>query len=97
MLPCRVQTTVPSLTRTDSRLRDGPQLKVSIRLAEHGGLIYLDLMDEFWRCVEIGTNEWRMAEDPPVRFATAPACSHTSASGVNQLTRSRRFEVLVVT
>src|SRR5262249_45213339 len=47
---------------------DGPQRKVSLRLAEHDGLIYLDLVDEFWRCVEIGANGWRIAEDPPVRF-----------------------------
>ena len=47
---------------------DGPQRKVSVRLAEQDGLIYLDLADEFWRCVEIGANGWRIAEDPPVRF-----------------------------
>jgi hypothetical protein len=47
---------------------DGPQRKVSVRIAEHDGLIYLDLADEFWRCVEIGVNGWRIAEDPPVRF-----------------------------
>jgi hypothetical protein len=47
---------------------NGPQRKVSLRLAEHDGLIYLDLADEFWRCVEIGANGWRIAEDPPVRF-----------------------------
>jgi hypothetical protein len=47
---------------------DGPQRKVSLRLAEQDGLIYLDLTDEFWRCVEIGANGWRIAEDPPVRF-----------------------------
>ena len=47
---------------------DGPQHKVSVRLAEHDGLIYLDLADEFWRCIEIGPNGWRIAEDPPVRF-----------------------------
>jgi hypothetical protein len=46
---------------------DGPQRKVSIRVAEHDGLIYLDLADEFWR-LEIGANGWRIAEDPPVRF-----------------------------
>jgi hypothetical protein len=44
---------------------DGPQRKVSVRLAEQDGLI---LADESWRCVEIGTNGWRIAEDPPVRF-----------------------------
>src|SRR4029077_1923916 len=47
---------------------DGPQHQVSVRLAEHEGLIYLDLADEFWRCVEIGPNGWRIAEDPPGRF-----------------------------
>jgi hypothetical protein len=47
---------------------DGPQRNVSVRLAEQDGLIYLDLADEFWRCVEIGANGWRIAEDPPVRF-----------------------------
>ena len=47
---------------------DGPQRKVSVRLAEQDGLIYLDLADEFWRCVEISANGWRIAEDPPVRF-----------------------------
>jgi len=47
---------------------DGPQRNVSVRLAEHDGLIYLDLADEFWRCIEIGANGWRIAEDPPIRF-----------------------------
>jgi hypothetical protein len=47
---------------------DGPERKVSVRLAEHDGLIYLDLADEFWRCVEIGPGGWRIADDPPVRF-----------------------------
>jgi hypothetical protein len=47
---------------------DGPQRKVSVRLAEQDGLIYLDLADEFWRCVEINANGWRIAEDTPVRF-----------------------------
>jgi hypothetical protein len=47
---------------------DGPQRNVSVRLAEQDGLIYLDLADEFWRCIEIGPNGWRIVEDPPVRF-----------------------------
>jgi hypothetical protein len=47
---------------------DGPQHKVWVRLAEHDRLIYLDLADEFWRCIEISANGWRIAEDPPVRF-----------------------------
>jgi len=47
---------------------DGPQRKVSVRLAEQDGLIYLDLADEFWRCVEISATGWRIAQDPAVRF-----------------------------
>jgi hypothetical protein len=52
---------------------DGPQRKVSVRLAEQDGLIYLDLADEFWRCVEIDVNGWRIADDPPVRFRRSAA------------------------
>jgi hypothetical protein len=37
-------------------------------VAEEDGLLYLDLADEFWRCVEVGPDGWRIAEDPPVRF-----------------------------
>ena len=33
---------------------DGPERQVSVRVAEQDGSIYLDLADEFWRCVEIG-------------------------------------------
>jgi hypothetical protein len=51
---------------------DGPQRKVSLRLAEQDGLIYLDLADEFWRCVEIGANGWRITDDAPVRFRRNP-------------------------
>jgi hypothetical protein len=47
---------------------DGPLRKVSLRVAEEEGLLYLDLVDEFWRCVEVGPDGWRIAEDPPVRF-----------------------------
>ena len=54
---------------------DGPQREVSVRLAEHDGLIYVDLADEFWRCVEISANGWRIAEDPPVRFRRSAGCS----------------------
>lgn len=47
---------------------DGPERKVCVRVAEHDGLIYLDLADEFWRSVEIGSAGWRLVDEPPVRF-----------------------------
>jgi hypothetical protein len=50
---------------------DGPERAVHVRLAEHGGHIYLDLADECWRAVEIGPEGWRVIASPPVRFRRA--------------------------
>jgi hypothetical protein len=47
---------------------DGPERAVYIRTAAHAGRIYLDLADERWRAVEIGTDGWRVVGSPPVRF-----------------------------
>jgi hypothetical protein len=47
---------------------DGPERAVHIRMAEHGGYIYLDLADEPWRAIEIGRDGWRVIGCPPVRF-----------------------------
>ncbi len=46
---------------------------VFVRLAEHGGKIYLDLCDETWRVVEIGKQDWQiiLSRDCPVRFRRA--------------------------
>jgi hypothetical protein len=33
-----------------------PHCKISVRLSEHDGRIYLDLADECWRCIEIGAD-----------------------------------------
>jgi hypothetical protein len=37
-------------------------------VAEEDGPLYLDLADEFWRCIEVGPDGWRIAVDPSVRF-----------------------------
>src|SRR6266568_5488496 len=47
---------------------DGPERAVHVRIAEHGGHIYLDLADEHWRAVDIGPDGWRVIGCPPVRF-----------------------------
>jgi hypothetical protein len=50
---------------------DGPERAVHVRVAQHGGNIYLDLADECWRAVEIGPSRWRVVGSPPVRFRRA--------------------------
>ena len=50
---------------------DAPQRTVYIRVAEHGGRIYLDLADDRWRAVEIGPEGWQVMGCPPVRFRRA--------------------------
>src|SRR5947209_5018001 len=47
---------------------DAPERSVYVRIAEHGGHIYLDLADERWRAVEISPDGWRVNRCPPVRF-----------------------------
>jgi hypothetical protein len=47
---------------------DGPERAIHVRVAEHAGHIYLDLADEGWRAVEIGSGGWRVIGCPPVRF-----------------------------
>jgi hypothetical protein len=71
---------------------DGPQRNVSVRLAEHDGRIYVDLADEFWRCIEISAIGWWIAEDPPVRFRRSAGMQPLPLPvRGEQLSRSRRF------
>jgi len=51
---------------------DAPQREIYIRVAEHSGRAYLDLVDEHWRSVEIGPEGWQVINCPPVRFRRAP-------------------------
>jgi hypothetical protein len=48
---------------------DAPERMIHVRVAEHAGHIYLDLADEGWRAVEIGSGGWRVIGSPPVRFS----------------------------
>jgi hypothetical protein len=50
---------------------DGPQVKTFIRVAAHGGAIYLDLCDADWRAVEITPEGWQVVADAPVKFRRA--------------------------
>ena len=48
-----------------------PIRDVHVRVAGHGGKIYLDLCDEQWRVVQISVDSWCVIGDPPVRFQRA--------------------------
>ena len=49
-------------------LFDGEESPVHLRVAEHGGRLYLDLCDRAWRAVEIDDEGWRIVERPSVKF-----------------------------
>ncbi|MCL4209630.1 MAG: hypothetical protein HRU76_13495 [Phycisphaeraceae bacterium] len=46
----------------------GPQVKVHVRLADHEGVIYLDLADSKRNIVQIDATGWRVVAQAPVRF-----------------------------
>jgi hypothetical protein len=49
-------------------LFDAEECPVHLRVAEHGGRLYLDLCDRAWRAVEIDTAGWRVVDRPPAKF-----------------------------
>ena len=49
----------------------GPEVTVYTRLAEHDGVIYLDLGSNRWQVVAITTEGWNVVDNPPVKFRRA--------------------------
>ena len=49
-------------------LFDGEECPVHLRVAEHGGRLYLDLCDRAWRAVAIDAGGWRVVDRPPAKF-----------------------------
>jgi hypothetical protein len=49
-------------------LFDGQECPLHLRVAEHGGRLYLDLCDRAWRAVEIDVEGWRVVDRPPEKF-----------------------------
>jgi hypothetical protein len=47
---------------------DGPEHQVAVRLAIHGGDIWLDLGDPEWRAVRISSGGWEVVTNSPIRF-----------------------------
>ncbi len=46
----------------------GPVHEVYVRIAAVDDKVYLDLGDEEWRVIEIDSDDWRLVEEPAVRF-----------------------------
>ena len=74
------QRKAPGLAAMKSAIRSlsayavfqGQQHEVHLRIAESGGRIYLDLADTAGQVVEIDAGDWRVLENPPVRFRRTP-------------------------
>ncbi len=47
---------------------EGKQHTPAVRIAHHGGNIYVDLADDAWRAIEITPRSWSVIAFPPVRF-----------------------------
>jgi hypothetical protein len=50
---------------------DGAEIETFVRIAGHGGCIYLDLCDRDWRVVKITAEGWEVVGDSPVKFRRA--------------------------
>lgn len=51
---------------------DGVEMPVFVRVGQHGGKLYLDLVDDAWRAIEVDRTGWRVVDNPPVRFVRRP-------------------------
>lgn len=47
---------------------EGETRAVSLRIAESGGNLYLDLANDRWQCVEITKDGWNVVDNSPVKF-----------------------------
>jgi len=47
---------------------DGPESRVSTRVAVLDSVIYLDLANERWQAIAVTATGWRVVDDPPVKF-----------------------------
>jgi hypothetical protein len=46
----------------------GPEMPVHVRLAGHGGDVYLDLADCEWKSVQVTRDDWQVVDKSPVKF-----------------------------
>jgi hypothetical protein len=70
--PLRDQIVADVVKQLESKaLFEGAEHCVHVRVAEHGGNVYVDLCDERWRSVEITPQGWQVVDQAPVKFVRA--------------------------
>jgi hypothetical protein len=72
-------------------LFDSPERAVHVRVAEHGGRIYLDLADGHWRAVEVGLDGWQVIGAPPARFRRPAGMFADPCARARRIGRSARL------
>jgi len=69
--PCS-QAVQDALTVIEGKaLFEGEQYDTHVRVAGHGGKLYIDLANPDWQVIEVGPDGWRLTATPPVRFRRA--------------------------
>ncbi len=73
-------------------LYEGQERQVFLRVAEHGGRLYLNMGDSSGRAIEIGAEGWHLTERIPVRFRhEASAAAYPEPIGGGSLDDLKRF------
>lgn len=49
-------------------IHSGPEHQVALRIAEHAGAVYIDIVDANWRAVRIDSQGWEVVPASPVKF-----------------------------
>jgi hypothetical protein len=47
---------------------DGEEMPVYVRVAQHGGDVYIDLANDAWEAIQVTPLGWQVISDPPVKF-----------------------------
>src|SRR5882762_6326415 len=71
MVPGRNNLAAAMTTLAGRALYDSPEQIVCVRLAGHGGEIYLDLGNDDWEAVKVTGEGWEIVSEVPVKFRRA--------------------------
>ncbi len=66
------QALTEAISALHAKAMSGAEYRPAIRIAEHNGLIHIDLGRPEWAAVEVSPLAWRIVPVPPVRFVRPP-------------------------